>query len=420
MSAILVIVFFLMLSAIFSGMEIAFVSSNKFRIELNKENGTLSQRTLAKYNEEAPIFITSLLIGNNIALIFFSSLLSSKLDANTLNTSSELGLLVTQTILTTIIVLIFGEFLPKALFRISPYGTILLFSLPYRFLYFILRPIAAIFSKLSNKMIRKMFPNSISKDEEGFTSIDLEYYVKELTLQQDSESYDDDINSNIFEKALYLKETKVRECMVPRTELIGVEVDTDIEDLKHLFIESKHSRILVYKESLDHIIGYVHHIDLLKNPKYIKNILYDISVVPESMSARDLLKLFTDENKNIAYVVDEYGGTSGIVTLEDVIEEIFGEIQDEHDEDEFIEEKISESTYLFSGRLEIDYLNDKYNLDFPEGEYETLAGYVVVRNEDIPKENEIVRIDNYDILVVEAENNRLETLKLTVHEKEDD
>ncbi|MCB0510394.1 MAG: HlyC/CorC family transporter [Bacteroidetes bacterium] len=421
---LLLTILFLILSAVFSGMEIAFVSSNKLRIELNKETGKLANRIIAAYNEDGPTFITALLIGNNIALILFSAFMSILIDADTLRIDPNnqfILLLVAQTALTTIVVLIFGEFFPKALFRISPYRSLLLFAVPFKFLvYWFLKPIAYVFSWLSTSLIKLLLPNSFNEDQIGFSSVDLEYYIKELAAGQIAENEEDDINSDIFEKALYLKETKVKECMVPRTELHGLDKESTIEELRLSFIETKLSRLLIFEENIDNVIGYVHHIDILKKPKSIAEVIYPIMVVPETMNARDLLTLFTKENRNMAHVVDEYGGTAGLVTLEDLIEEIFGEIQDEHDEDEFIEKQIDDNAYVFSGRLEIDLINEKYKLDIPLGDYETLAGYVVVRHEAIPAVNETIILDNFEILVLDASDNRIETLQIKKLAKKDD
>ena len=262
-------------------------------------------------------------------------------------------------------------------------------------------------------------PNNYNEDQERFTSVDLEYYIKELAAGQPS-SDEDEINSDIFEKALYLKETKVRECMVPRTELYGIDQHSSIEELRKMFVETKLSRLLIFDENIDNVIGYIHHIDILRKPASLSEIIYPIMVIPETMNARDLLSQFTNENKNMAYVVDEHGGTAGLVTLEDVIEEIFGEIQDEHDKDEYIDNVLENNEYLFSGRLEIDFINEKYHLGIPEGEYETLAGYVFLRNENIPEENDVLYIDNFEITIISATDNRIETLQLKKLPKHDD
>lgn len=408
-------ILFLLLSALFSGLEIAFVSSNKLRIELNKETGDLAGKIIAKYNDDAPTFITALLIGNNIALILFSSYMSNLIDGKFISfiSQSSLLLLLAQTIITTVVVLIFGEFFPKALFRISPYKALLFFALPFHYLIFwILKPIAFVISWLSKTIIKLIMPSRYNEEQESFTSVDLEHYIKEVSSGNLSEEDDDELNSDIFEKALYLKETKVKECMVPRMEIQSVELRTDLTEIRKLFVESKHSRLIVYENDIDDILGYVHHIDFLKKPQNIKDIIYDVTVVPENMSARDLLTIFTKQHKTMAQVVDEYGGTAGIVTLEDLIEEIFGEIQDEHDDDDFIEKQTAEGEYVFSGRLEIDYINEKYGLGIPIGDYETIAGYVVVNHEDIPEIDETIYIDNFKIHILSATDNRIETLQI--------
>ncbi|MDA8979928.1 hemolysin family protein [Chitinophagales bacterium] len=421
-TTVILSIIFLLLSAIFSGMEIAFVSSNKLRIELNKETGKRASRVIAEFSDEAPTFITALLIGNNIALILFSSFASQLLNENSLQIQHQFWLLIAQTLITTIVVLIFGEFFPKALFRISPYRALSVFAVPFKYsiYWFPLKQIASIFSWLSSQLIKYLMPERYNEDQEGFSSVDLEYYIKELAAGQQGIDNDDEINSEIFEKALYLKDTRVKECMIPRTELHGIDKLASFEELKAKFIETRLSRLLVYEDNIDNVIGYVHHIDIIKQQKPMESNIYPIVVVPENMSARDLLSQFTKEHKSMAHVVDEYGGTAGLVTLEDLIEEIFGEIQDEHDDDEFIEKQLAPNAFIFSGRLEVDYLNDKYKLELPDGDYETLAGFIVVNNEDIPEVNETVFIANFELLITEASDNRLETIKLIKHPKHDD
>tara|TARA_B100000497_G_scaffold63615_1_gene71874 strand:+ start:931 stop:2139 length:1209 start_codon:yes stop_codon:yes gene_type:complete len=402
-------------------MEIAFISSNKLRIELNKETGNLASKVIGEFNEEAPTFITALLIMNNIALVLFSSF-ASTLIADEFSAYTGLLLLIIQTLLTTVFVLIFGEFFPKALFRISPYRALSFFVVPFKYsiYWFPLKQIAGIFSWLSSQMIKLLMPEKYNENQVGFSSIDLEYYIKELAAGHLGDDEDDEINSDIFEKALYLKDTKVKECMIPRTELYGVDKNSSFEELKSKFIETRLSRLLVYEENIDNVIGYIHHIDIIKKQESLMENIYSILVVPEHMNARDLLTQFTKEHKSMAHVVDEYGGTAGLVTLEDLIEEIFGEIQDEHDEDEFVEKKLNQDEYMFSGRLEVDYINEKYKLDLPNGDYETLAGFVVVNHEDIPNVNETVYIENFEILITEASDNRIETLQIIKHPKDDD
>jgi putative hemolysin len=410
----IILIVMLLLSAIFSGVEIAFVSSNKFKIELGKDSKSLSDRILAKFAFDDAVFITALLIGNNIVLIVFSYFMSDVLLTDFGLKAINLSGILFQTVLTTVIVLMFGEFLPKVIFSISPNTTLKYFAIPvYFFAYLPLRYLARIFAFLSNKFIG--FFTSIENEEDEndqFTSTDLKHYIKGLVDEENQDGDEDEINSDLFERALEFKEIKVRECMVPRTEIKAVNIDFSINQLITEFVDLKHSRLLVYKDSIDDIVGYVHHFDLFKNPSSIQEILFDIISVPESMSARDLLTMFTNENKNIAYIFDEYGGTVGLVTLEDLMEEIFGEIEDEHDDTTYDEEKISENEYIFSARLEVDYLNEMYELEIPEGEYETLAGFIVNYNEDIPKENEELIIGDFTITILTAEDNRIEKVRL--------
>ncbi|MGB1247260.1 MAG: hemolysin family protein [Chitinophagales bacterium] len=412
------LIFTLFCSALFSGIEIAFVSSNKFKVELNKQSGTRSEKILARFYENESNFITALLIGNNIMLILFSGYMARVLaDDFGLLGNGGVSLLL-QTIITTITVLIFGEFIPKALFRLSPYRTLSLIAIPLQFAYSILKYPAYLFSTTAKMVIKWIMPQQYDNEKAVFTAIDLENYIKHVSVGHPGDD-DDELNADIFEKALYLKEVKIRECMVPRMEIQALDVSSNLEDLVEKFVESKLSRILIYEENIDNILGYVHHFDLINEPKSVRDNIYDILVVPEAMSARDLLTKFTKEHKNIACVVDEFGGTAGIVTLEDLIEEIFGEIQDEHDEDEFIEKQLTEDKYVFSARLEIDYLNEKYDLNIPEGEYETLAGYVVETYESIPQEGEKITINNFHIHIVSAENVRIKTIEIERFEVED-
>jgi CBS domain containing-hemolysin-like protein len=253
-----------------------------------------------------------------------------------------------------------------------------------------------------------------------FTEEDLEYLIKESAASEDKEEDEtDNLNSELFEKALYLKEVKVKSCLVPRLEIEGIEADETIEELRKMILETKHSRILVYEENIDKIIGYVHHFDLLKQPKSIRSIIRAVEVIPASMNAQDLLVQFIKERKNIAWVVDEYGGTAGIITLEDIMEEIFGEIEDEHDVEELIEKKISDTEFIFAARLEVDYLNEEYNLDIPEGEYETLSGFIVMNNEDIPDQGETITIDRFEIKILKASDKRIELVNVKVKEEKD-
>lgn len=410
----------LALSAFFSGLEIAFVSSSKLRIELDREKGSLTGRILSGFQQNAPRFITTLLIGNNIALVIFGALIAMLLEKHWLHLDGDsFGGLMIETLVATVVVLIFGEFFPKAFFRLAPFQILSFFALPLKALHTILTPLSMLFTRLSHGLIRVIMGERYQRDLEEFSVIDLEHYIKELSSGGDDDTVDEELNADFFEKALYLKDIKVRECMVPRTEVEAIDVTDSIDELRELFLETKHSRILIYRDTIDEVLGYTHHFELFKQPASIRDILIDIPTVPESMTARDLLTKLTKEHKSLAWVVDEYGGTAGLVTLEDLIEEIFGEIRDEHDDEAFIEKQLDDNTFVFSGRLEVDHINETYELGIPEGEYETLSGFIVVTHEDIPDEGETVHFDRFDIKILSAEDNRIGTVQVTVTDDED-
>lgn len=410
----------LIFSAFFSGVEIAFISSNKLKIELSKQQGLLSGRILSKFMDRPSQFIGATLIGNNIALIllglmmtkFLTPYISSWLPPNL---DSAFSIMLIQTIITTLIVLVVGEFLPKAIFRINPDLILRIFSVPLLVLYYILYPLVRLVTGFSVLNLQYLLRVKYEEERPVYTKVDLQDFVNRFGK---GDSDDDDLNTDIFEKALYLTKIKVRECLVPRTEIVALPNDATIEELRKTFIESKHSKILIYEGTIDSIKGYVHHFDLLKHPANISDIVFPIEVVPESMPARELLNYFIKDQKSIAHVVDEFGGTSGIVTLEDILEEIFGEIKDEHDSDDFIEKQISEHEYIFSGRIEVDYLNEKYDLEIPSGEYETLAGYIFETYESIPERGEKIKMDHFEMHILNVSDTKIETVKLCVLEEE--
>ncbi len=410
--AILVI---LLLIAFFSGIEIAFVSANKLRIELLKEKGKTAAKIMAGFNRQPAKFISTILIGVNICIVVFGSISADILrpERYGFQPIGEVPLLIIQTLITTFVILVFGELIPKILFRVNSDSTLLFFAYPVKVIYIFLKPLTNMFHWTSRGIIKTVFGSSYVEGLTEFTEEDLEYLVKETAAGEvkDNEGDTDELNSEMFERALYLKEVKVRSCMVPRLEVVAAAVDEGIEGVRKKIIESKHSRIFVYRESIDKIIGYVHHFDLLKKPQTIHEILWQPVIVPESMNARDLLATFTKEKKNIAWVIDEYGGTAGIVTLEDVMEEIFGEIEDEHDDECLAEKKIDANTYIFSARLEIDYLNEEYNFEIPEGEYETLGGYIVQANEDIPEQGAEIELDNFKVKILKASDKKIELVE---------
>ena len=416
------IFFSLLLIAFFSGIEIAFISANKLRIELLKEKGSTSAKIVSEFNNNPSKFISTMLIGLNISLVLFGSITSNYFTNEHFSflPVGEISLLIVQTIFTTFIILIFGELIPKILFRVNSDQTLLLFSYPAKYLFYVpLRPLANLFHALSRWIIKKIIGAELVESKQAFTKEDLEYLVKE-TAVNDEDGHDeaDHLNSEIFEKALYLKDVKVRNCMVPRPEIQSVEIGEGLDELRRKFIETKLSRIIVYDESIDHVLGYVHHFDLLKNPANLKQAICPLLVIPESMTARDLLLQFIRDKKNIAWIVDEYGGTAGIITLEDLMEEIFGEIEDEHDEEDSTEKKISEKEFVFSGRLEIDYLNNEYQLEIPEGEYTTLSGYIISGFEDIPEPGTVIDLNHFHIKVLRASDKRIELVNLKLKSEE--
>jgi CBS domain containing-hemolysin-like protein len=412
----------LLVIAYFSGTEIAFLSANKLRIELLKEKGKDAAKIISDFNNNPSRFISTILIGLNIALVLFGTMMARliKPDRFPFLPTDEVSLMIIETLTTTFLVLFLGELLPKILFRINADETLLWLAYPTKYLvYKPLQPLTDLFHFLSRFFIRKVLGKEFNDNKQSFSQEDLEYLIKETAATDDHDDDEaDNINSEIFEKALYLKDVKLKACMVPRPELVAIDVNETLAELRKIILESKHSRILVYQNNIDTIIGYVYHLDLFKNSATIREIIRPIEMVPSSMNAQDLLVLFRKERKNMAWVIDEYGGTAGIVTLEDLIEEIFGEIEDEHDVEEMVEKKLAEDEYIFSARLEISYLNEEYNLGIPEGEYHTLSGYIVTNNEDIPDQNEVIEIDHFEVKILKASNKRIELVRVKVKNME--
>ena len=408
----------LLLIAFFSGIEIAFVSANKLRIELLKEKGSRKARIVSEFANNPSKFISTMLIGMNISLVLFGSITANYLVHDNFNIlpEGELPLLLVQTFITTFIILIFGELIPKILFRVNADQALLWFSIPAKYLFYIpLKPLTNLFHKLSRWLIKMIIGTELVESKPSFTKEDLEYLVKETAVTDDTgEDEADHLNSEMFEKALYLKDVKVRSCMVPRPEIQGLDIHEGLDELKKKLIETKLSRIIIYDEVIDKVLGYVHHFDLIKNPQTLKEVIRPLQVIPESMTANDLMLQFIKEKKNIAWVVDEYGGTAGIITLEDLMEEIFGEIQDEHDEENLTEKRVSDNEFIFSGRLEVDYLNREYLLGIPEEEYTTLSGYIISGFEDIPEAGTVLDLDRFHIKILKASDKRIELVKVKV------
>ncbi len=405
----------IVLIGFFAGTEIAFISANKLNVELRKKQGKLSGRILSRFMENPSEFIGTALVGVNVLLVVYG-LLSSEITTKLLSyyqlEISEYAKLFVDTLIATFVILIFAEFLPKAVFRYKAETVLSLFSVPMLVMYYIFFPIAKVFVTISEFILKYLFNVRIKENKQVFNRVDLEMLVKQSSHGNENES--SEVNAELFENALYLVNVKIRKCMVPRNEIEGIDINTSIEDTRKKFIETKLSKVIVYDDNIDNIVGYIHHLDLNRRPAAISEILHTITPVPEAMSAVDLMNRFTKERKSIAWVIDEFGGTAGIVTMEDVLEEIFGDINDEYDEQEHVDKQISENEYIFSGRLELDYLNEKYRFDFPTDDSETLSGYIITRHETIPKIKERIIIDNYEFDILLVTDTRIETLKLKV------
>ena len=415
MSTITIVIVTLLFSAFFSGIEIAFISSNRLKLELDKSSDSFISKTIAIFSRDESNFIASMLIGNNIALVIFSISMTKLLDPflNEVISSSFL-LLFTQTIISTIVILITAEFIPKAIFRINPNYMIKIFSLPLIFFYFLLYPIVFVMLAISGFVLKYIFRLEINEVNQLFSKIDLDEYLESLTQYTNSNS-GNNIEVEMLQNALELSNIKVRECMVPRTDMAAINIKSSVEQLLKIFIETKYTKIPVFKDNIDNIIGYVHSADLFKKPITIKSVMLPIPIVSESLTANEMLNTFIKKNKSIALVVDEFGGTSGLVTVEDVTEEIVGEIEDEHDIADIIDEKISDTEYLFSSRMEVDQINNKYNLELPESEeYETIAGLFLSLHEDIPEKGESIKYENKLLVIDSVDEKSIKLIRIMV------
>ncbi|SFO32501.1 Hemolysin, contains CBS domains [Algoriphagus ornithinivorans] len=409
----------LLFSAFFSGIEIAYISANKLQIELQSKQGALSGKVLSSFIKRPGQFIGTTLMGNTISLvlygIFMAYLLEYPLDACLPpGLNNEVVVLLLQTLISTIIVLITAEFLPKSLFMLNPNNMLSIFAIPFLGIYYLMYPVVWAVVGLSRFFITKILRLEYSEDRPVFTVTDLNSFIQNHMNQTKSEGKAE-IDTKIFDNAVEFKTVRVRECMIPRTDIVSVEVEDSIEDLKEVFAESGHSKIIVYRETIDDVIGYCHQLELFKKPKTIEEILTPIIIAPESALANELLIQFIQERKSLALVVDEFGGTSGIVSMEDIIEEIFGEIEDEYDSDDLIEQKIGDQEYLLSARHEIDYLNDKYDWDLPIGDFETISGLILSHTENLPKKGESVTIEAYTFTVVSRQDHRIDSVRLKIN-----
>lgn len=409
----------------FAGTEIAFISANKLNLELKKKQGSLAGRILARFTKAPEEFIGTSLVGVNILLVIYGLLMTTLNEHWMDPLFSRFALppnaltfikLILDTLIATIIILIFAEFLPKAIFRSKAEQILTILAVPALVMYYILYPLAKLFVSISEFILKYLFNVRIKEHQVVFNRVDLEHFVKQSLHGHGAESdnNNNDMNTELFENALYLVNVKIRKCMVPRNEIEALEVNTPIGEVREHFIESQLSKIIVYEGTIDNILGYLHHLDLNRRPKTIREVIHTITAVPEAMSAVDLMNRFTKERKSIAWVIDEFGGTAGIVTMEDVLEEIFGEINDEYDVQEYVERQISSNEYIFSGRLELEHLNEKYELEFPTDESETLSGYIISEHENIPVNKDRIIIGNYEFDILLMSDTRIETVKLKV------
>jgi CBS domain containing-hemolysin-like protein len=415
-----IILLCLILCAFFSGIEIAFISSNKIYLEIEKKQDSFVSKILTKLTEKPSKFIVAMLIGNTIALViygfFMGELLMRWVDALGYHFSGVLNLIV-QTSLSTFIVLITAEFLPKVFFQIYANSLLKFFALPAYFFYRLFYFVSTFFIWISDFVLRKFFKTQGDQIQLYFSKVELGNYITEqMSTVEDNEEVDSEIQ--IFQNALEFSGVKARDVMTPRTEISAIDLYDSVSELKELFIKTGYSKIVVCQNSLDDIIGYVHSFDLFKKPKTIKEILISVEFVPETIYIKDAMSLLTKKRKSVAVVLDEYGGTSGIITIEDIVEELFGEIEDEHDSDEeLIEKELEEGTYLFSTRLDVEFLNQTYKFEIPESDsYSTLGGFIVDFTKDIPQKGDLITIDNYRFVIEEATNKKIELVKMTVVE----
>ena len=421
---VIIIIVSLILSAFFSGMEIAYVSSNKIHIEIEKKQDGILAKVLSKLTAKPSKFITTMLIGNNIALVIYGFFMGDLLVnwfQSMLPTSSEflnylltdLSLL-TQTIISTLLILITAEFLPKVFFQIYSNTLIKALAIPAYFFYMLFTFVSDFIIWISDFVLKHLFKTDGDQIQLAFTKVELGNYISE---QMESVEEHDDVDTEIqiFQNALEFSEVKAREVMVPRTEIIAVEINDSIKSLNALFTETGRTKILVYKDTIDDILGYVHSFDLFKKTKTIKAMMHPVEFVPETVLIKDVLSVLTKKRKSIAVILDEYGGTSGIMTVEDIVEELFGEIEDEHDSIDLIEDKLDDDTYKFSARLEVDYINEAYKMSLPEGEnYETLGGLIVHHTEEIPNQNDVVKIDAFQFTILEVSTTKIDMVELKV------
>ncbi|GAB5556710.1 MAG: hemolysin family protein [Schleiferiaceae bacterium] len=408
----------LVLSAFFSGMEIAFLSANRLHIELESKKGNFPFNLISFLVKRPARFIATMLVGNNIALVLYGLYMPEALNPLIGGIENAWILLLVQTALSTIVILFLAEYIPKAYFNANANESLRWFALPSVLFYGLFYPIVSFMMLISNGLLKLFFKKELDEDQPVFSKVDLDHFIQEnTTSNRDSEEVDHEIE--IFQNALDFSEQKAREMMIPRTEIMAVPVETSIEKLKSVFTDHGYSKVLIFEENMDNLIGYVHAYELFKKPSDIRSVLRPVSFIPESMTADQLLNHFTKEKRNIAIVIDEFGGTSGMITLEDVVEEIFGEIEDEHDSEDLKEVAFEDGSFVFSARLEIDHLNDNYDLKLPESEtYSTLGGLLTSRFESIPEPGEMVVIEDLRFKITKGSSNRIDEVQVKRLESE--
>lgn len=417
----------LVFSAIFSGVEIAFISADRLFIELQAKKGGKRDAILARFKDKPEMFIANLLVGNTLVLVLYGLLMASAIEPFLTSWFSELVkpsyveilTMLAQTIISTILVLFTAEFLPKSLFLLNPYKVLKVLLYPVLLVYYLLYPFVWIVVKLSKILIISVFKQDYSQSKAVFGLTDLNNYLAEIVSRSDDGEDSMEVDTEMFNKAIDFQKVRLRDCMIPRTELITIEVTETIENLKQLFITTGCSKVLVYKESIDDIIGYVHHSMLFIKPETIKEIVSDIIIAPGTVLANDLMLEFSKKRKGIALVVDEFGGTAGVVTMEDIIEEIFGEIEDEYDDDDLLDQQIGETEWLLSARHEVLVLNEKYDMGLPEGDYDTLGGFILSTNGDIPAPYERIKHNEFTIIIKAMNGIRIDKVLLSINKMEE-
>jgi len=407
-------IFTLLFSAFFSGVEIAFISANKLKLELDKNTGKFPANIITFFSKNESDFITTMLVGNNIALVVYGIVMTQILTPQITDYfSSDFSLLLVQTIITTLIVLVTAEFLPKAIFRIYPNQILRIFSIPIWLFFVFFRPVALLMLFLSKLVLKYFLGQKMEDGKQVFGKTDLDEYLSNVKSAEGEE--DNRVEVEMLQNVLDLTDKKLRECMIPRTKLVAMDISSPISEIKNRFIATKLSKILIFKGNIDKVIGYIHSSDLFRNPQNVRSILLPIPFVPESMSVMQLLNQFIESNKGVALVVDEFGGTSGMLTIEDVTEEIVGEIVDEHDVEEITDKKLAKNKYLLFAGLDIELVNKKYNLTLPESdEYETIAGLILDHLEEIPQKNDVIKLEEFQFTIIKVNETAIQEVQLKV------